>query len=162
MVPDWSRRAIIRRITLAAVPIAAGCLSDDEADDEQDVEEHDPDEGRDSYGVHVYNESRWEHTVDVVVELTYEDGTVFEETVVLDEGESETWHGVITEEKDHTVTAIIESDEADITTPEDSIWVTPGDERAPPDANVRLRIDEINLVDGGLHSLAYAYLKSRD
>lgn len=157
MVPGVTRRRTLRGIVFALVALTVGCLGDDESQDEPD-----PDEGTNSYGIHIYNESSWEHTVDIFVEYAFEGEAVYEDSVTVDEDESETLNGIITDEEDHRLLVSIESDETDIVTEEDSIRVTPGHERAPPDANIRIRINELTIVEQGEQSAVNAYFESRE
>lgn len=157
-----TRRTMIPRRTALAACIAAlsapitGCAGFGGSDEEDTP---DPDEGPDSYGVHLFNRSDTEQTVGLLVEQPWEDEIVFEKTVHVDGGDSRTWNGVIVDEGvEHAVAASVEVDDED-DDPSSSTWVTPG-ENAPPDTNVTVRVSEVTTQDGPRPAVA-VYFESR-
>lgn len=142
MSPDMSRRGALLAGGAALVPLVAGCGGAPGSP----TPTPDPDYGRDSYGVLVENHA--ESAVEATVRVTrpFEELTFLDETLDLASGDSREWNGVITEPKEHAVTATINGGD---TLPESSnTWVTPGSEDLPPDPNVWVDVRTVEFQSG--------------
>lgn len=131
MVPDLSRRDAIRTGAVASVPLLAGCTG---SDDEGEETPH-PDDGTDSYGVRVRNESELTMTVDLKVVVPETGEYPWEQTASVEDGNQRSWPSVITGDAEQVLVAEVTDH-----TPEVELgrgrekanwWITPGDEDAP-------------------------------
>lgn len=137
MRPEFPRRTVLATGVAALGTALAGCSGG--SDEEEDAGTPDPDEGTDSYGIHLVNDARETHEVDLKAAKVWEDETVFEETIEIDPDESMTWHQVITEEVEHSVIASLGI--GDWYRHSTSRFITPGQEDSPDIAHVEFEIN---------------------
>lgn len=130
MTPDLSRREALRAGTVASVPLLAGCTGDD---DEGETDH--PDEGTDSYGVRVMNESELTYTVYLKVVVPETGETPFEETTTVEGQETKTWSSVITGDLEQVLIAELPDRTSSMEyaggKKKGNWWITPGAEDAP-------------------------------
>lgn len=149
------RRTVLAAGATAMGTAVAGCSGGSDDDSTPD-----PDEGTDSYGIHVFSEADETQEVHVRVTPTWEDQTLFEETVEVDPGEDRTWNGVITEEREHAIVARIRDGET--RHERGNAFVTPGDDGAPDDANVQVRISTLQATDETVTAVSVYFESERE
>lgn len=129
MTPDLSRREVLRAATVATAPLLAGCTgSDDEGTPH-------PDEGTDSYGVRVRNESDLTMTLDLKIVVADTGEYPWEETATVEDRATRTWASVITGDREQVLVAevIDHTPEVELgrSRKKANFWITPGEEDAP-------------------------------
>lgn len=131
MTPDLSRREALRTGAVATAPLLAGCTG---SNDEGDETPH-PDEGTDSYGVRVRNESDLTMTLDLKIVVPDTGEYPWEKTATVEDGTKQTWASVITGDLEQVLIAEVTGHTPEVelgrSRKKVNFWITPGEADAP-------------------------------
>jgi hypothetical protein len=105
MVPEPTRRTLLRSGSVLAATALAGCSAVPGWSDSND-----PDAGTDSYGVLLTNEIDEAYTVTITARSRGDSETVFDETVEVGADDSREWNQVLTGEGLYNVRAVVDAE----------------------------------------------------
>jgi hypothetical protein len=142
MVPEPTRRALLRGGSVLAATAFAGCSALPGGGS------GDPDAGTDSYGVRVENRTERTQTVAVTVRPRGGSETVFEETVEVAAGGTREWDRVLTEDGQYLVKAVVDAEHFLTASDNNVRTVSVGAPNSYDAENVTVRLASFDEVEG--------------